>query len=35
MDRDRFLAPDIDAVRDLARKGTLVDAVEGAVGELR
>jgi histidine ammonia-lyase len=35
MDRDRFLAPDIEAARDLARTGALLDAVEGAVGELR
>ena len=35
MDKDRFLAPDIDAVRELAGNGTLVKAVEGAVGELR
>jgi histidine ammonia-lyase len=34
MDRDRFLAPDIEAVRELARAGALVAAAEHAVGEL-
>ncbi len=35
MARDRFLAPDIDAVRELARSGALLAAAEGAVGALR
>jgi histidine ammonia-lyase len=35
MAADRFLSPDIEAVRDLARRGALVSAAEGAVGELR
>jgi histidine ammonia-lyase len=32
---DRFLAPDIDAVRDLARAGSLAGAAANAVGGLR
>ncbi len=32
---DRFLAPDIDAVRDLSRAGALAGAAESVVGELR
>jgi len=35
MDRDRFLSPDLEAVRELARNGALVAAAAGAVGELR
>jgi len=35
MEADRFLAPDIEAVRDLARTGALLRAAEAAVGELR
>ena len=35
MERDRFLAPDIDAVRELARSGALLAAAERAVGALR
>ena len=32
---DRFLAPDIEAVRDLARSAALAGAAASAVGELR
>jgi len=35
MDRDRFLAPDIEAVRALAHTGALAAAAAAAVGELR
>jgi histidine ammonia-lyase len=35
MAADRFLSPDIEAVRDLARRGALLSAAEGAVGGLR
>jgi hypothetical protein len=35
MASDRFLSPDIEAVRDLARRGALQSAAESAVGELR
>ncbi|MGH2794642.1 MAG: histidine ammonia-lyase [Actinomycetota bacterium] len=35
MERDRFLSPDIDAVRELARSGALLAAAERAVGALR
>ena len=34
-DRDRFLAPDIEAVRELARSGALIAAAARAAGELR
>jgi histidine ammonia-lyase len=35
MPRDRFLAPDIEAARELAHSGALVAAASRAVGELR
>jgi histidine ammonia-lyase len=35
MAADRFLAPDLEAARELARSGALVAAAEGAVGGLR
>jgi len=35
MDKDRFLAPDIEAARELARSGAIVGAAATAVGELR
>jgi histidine ammonia-lyase len=35
MPADRFLAPDIEAVRELAVTGALVGAASTAIGELR
>jgi len=34
LDTDRFLAPDIDAMRELMRSGAILAAVEAQVGEL-
>ena len=34
LDTDRFLAPDIDAMRELMRSGAILAAVEERVGEL-
>ena len=34
LDTDRFLAPDIDAMRELMRSGAILAAVEARVGEL-